>query len=115
VNFLTLPWENVAALLGIGTAVLAVISWFGRTVMSRNFVSHRDHLQLGQRLEAIAQQFAQVATKDELAEVRNKLAPVETAIAVLGEKVQSVQQGVTRTEHMVSMLVEHQLNAERAP
>jgi hypothetical protein len=64
-----------------------------RMMMARNFASHADHTLLDKRLAAVEQ----------------RLGPVERGVAVLGEQVQSVKEGVSRTEHMVSILLEHSL------
>jgi hypothetical protein len=82
-------------------ALLAGLFWFLigvlRMMLARNFASHADHQQLDKRL----------------ASLEGRLGPVERGVAVLGEQVQAVKDGVGRTEHMVSIVLTHLLKEDQ--
>lgn len=108
-----LDWLEISALLAAIGTIGTFLAWIGRMLMSRNFVSHAEHIALGGRMSGIAQQIERLATRDELLRLEGRVGPMETGIAVLGEQVKGVKEAVVRTEHMVQMLVNHQLDTER--
>ncbi len=108
-------WVSLSACLGVIITMFGFLLWIGRQMMSRSFVSHTDHQALGVRLSGVEYTLASTATKTDLGHLEARLRPVETGVAVLASEVQAVKEGVNRTEHMVSILLEHQIAEGRKP
>ncbi len=99
-------WQSIDAFVGVCVVMLGFFGWFMRTTLARNFVSHADHLKIDERIARVEKSLAAMATKADFLGLEARLRPVETGVQVLSEQVRSVGEGVTRTERLVSILVE---------
>jgi hypothetical protein len=111
----TLDWQQLAAftviLTFLGSVGLAVM----RAPLSRSFASRSDHLRLAERVERMEQVQRAAPTGADMAALTARVAAVETGVAVTKEAIASVQEGMLRIERMTTLLVQHQLNMEKAP
>jgi hypothetical protein len=112
VSFSVVDWPNIYALLGVVGAVMAFAMFVVRAVMSHTFVTHREHHTVAGRVTDIEARMRGMATRADFTHLEGRLAPVELGVAVLGEQVKGVKDGVNRTEHMVSILLENELKRE---
>jgi hypothetical protein len=93
-SILDWDWQTMAA---FGTVVVLVVSSIVammRMTLMRSFVSHEDHKQMDTRLRGVESSL---------------LKTVETGVAVANAELKGVTASVQRTEHMVAMLVDHQM------
>ena len=108
---LFMRWDLAGVVAAI-SALATVLVWFGRVLMLRNFVSHADYEKMSGRLHRVEVQLEKVATKVELKALEDRVRPVETGVAVLGEKVEGVKRTTDRIEHIVTILMENQMRRE---
>jgi hypothetical protein len=108
-SILDWDWQTMAA---FGTVVVLVVSSIVammRMTLMRSFVSHEDHKQMDTRLRGVESSLLKTASRDDMHALEARLRPVETGVAVANAELKGVTASVQRTEHMVAMLVDHQM------
>lgn len=108
-NF-TLDWQTLAAELGVATAIAGIV-W--RLVMMgarERFASQEDHDALSNRLAAAENRLSAAPGHADFAALGARIAAVETGVAVAQASIAGIDASVKRTEHMVELLVKHELD-----
>jgi hypothetical protein len=106
-------WQDLAAFTVVLTFVMGALAWFLRHTMNQHFAARPDHVALVVRVSDVERSLLTTATKADVHGMEARLRPVETGVAVVAAELQGVKQSVNRTEHMVSLLVDHQMGTPK--
>lgn len=107
-------WVDASAFISTIVVIVGFVGWLSRALIARNFVSHAEHVAAVGRISAVELRMRDVATKEDLGAMERRLAPVETGVAVLRAELQGVKDITLRTEHMLTIIWQSQLDREVA-
>lgn len=128
---INIEWNQILPIIGVATVLLAGVILYVRSKLDGVFAKTSDVASLrgemegrmeemkGQIEEArgqIAGVEKRLANMPDHADVRaldQRVAGVERGVAVVDAKLTGVVQGVGRVEHMVDLLVKHQMEGEK--
>lgn len=97
--------EGTGAAMLVGGVLLGIL----RASLGRSFVTHTQHKELEVQLALVETRFD---TRSEAYEKR--IGALETGAAGIAATLQGVKESVSRVEHMTTLLVQHQLDQEKA-
>ncbi len=117
-------WDQAYALIGIVGAIIAGGMLMLRWRLGSYFVTHADHnammrqlaadnAQVNERLKRVEAQVSECASANDVRLLANRIGSVEALLAANNEKIVGVAQGVQQVQHIMNILLDHQISAER--
>ncbi len=105
-------WQQLAAVF----AILGAVGGFAARLMIGRartlFAPLAGHAALTARVDRVEQTQRGAPTQTEMAGLTARVASVETGVAVAQATLKGVSEGVGRVEHMLDLLVQHQLRKD---
>lgn len=108
-EFRDLTWM-VAVLTLLGGALVAFIRW----KLAGDFAKSADVVRLEGRLAMVESRLDRMPSHDDLRALQARVGGLEREVAQVGERVSGVADIMRRVEHQTNLLVQHQLQKERA-
>jgi hypothetical protein len=99
-------WPMVAT---IGSVLVTLILAY----LYRKFVSHTEHEQLVQRVDAHEKRLSQVEQHMDAMPTREELHALDKVLTGLGARFGAMEQGINHIRRDVGMLIENELKQER--
>jgi hypothetical protein len=106
-------WTAVAAIMGVVVTLAGFCVWLLRARFQGDFASRGDVADLGERMGKIETRLRDTPTHADVSALSTRLAAVETGVAVVSAELRGIRDGVTRIEHAVRVLHEHELAKAR--
>lgn len=114
---ISIEWNQVVPLLAlVGFLSAATIIYVrqkldGVFARSSELVDMRDDME--GRMEAMERRLANMPDHADVRALGTRMSNVESSVAVLGAEIRGLTVGIGRIEHMVDLLVKHQMEAEK--
>ncbi len=105
-------WQKLAAFVAVVGAIGGLLL---RMMLARArglFTPRASHDALSDRVAKVEQTQRGAPTQTEMAALTGRVASVETGVAVAQATLRGVSEGVGRVEHLLDLLVQHQLRKE---
>ena len=106
---MTIEPTQWAAILGIIVVISGVVMVLIHARLAKDFVDVRTHEGLVKRVEATEAAMARAASHEDVRGLSARMSQVEIGLASASADIKGVHQGVERVEHMVTLLVKHEL------
>jgi hypothetical protein len=102
-------WTQISAFLGVIGILVGVVLWALRASLRGLFAERRALEVLERRVSAVEARIAEGPTGDDMRELYRRMGSVETQMASATTAIGGVDHGVKRVEHMLGLLLQHEL------
>jgi hypothetical protein len=114
---INLEWNQVLPVIGVITVLLGGVMLYVRQKLDGVFARSSEVASMREALEGRMETMERkMATMPDHADVRAlgaRMSNVESGVAVLGAQINGLAEGVRRVEHMVDLLVKHQMDGDK--
>ncbi|WP_431281645.1 DUF2730 family protein [Humitalea sp. 24SJ18S-53] len=107
---ISFEWRDLAWMVAVAVALGGLLLAFLRFKLAGDFAPRADLVLVQGRISIVETRLAQVPSHDDLRGLQARVAGLETGVAVVGEKVNSLGDIMRRVEHQTNLLVTHQIN-----
>lgn len=105
--------DLVLLLSAAGVIGGVVIAWI-RLRLSGDFAGKADITALGAKINELEAKLSSVPTHDDVRRLGDRLSAMETGVASIGAEVRGMRDGINRVERDLNILLQHELNKQRA-
>lgn len=107
-------WKDLMWIVGVGAAVGGLLFVLMRVRLSETFATRADMAALAKRLDVTEARLASVPDHDDIAKLSDRLGGVERSVAVAAQHIAGTNTLLSRVEHQVSLMVQHQIERSSA-
>ncbi len=102
-------WQALAGILTTSVVVGTAVATTVRHMLRAEFVTRGQHGELERRMGTMEKHIVGVPSEHDVSDLTRRLGTMETGVAVSQASIEGVNAGLKRVEHLVQMLVDHQL------
>ena len=116
--FWNIDWNTLAAFFAVSVGIGGIAMWalraeFVTKKQAESFATKTDVEDMSVRIEAVETRLKELATHGEIGALTQRVAGLETAVAVAGSEINATKEGVGRVEHQLTLMNQHLLSRER--
>jgi len=101
---MTFEWKDLGWIAGTLTLLGGALIAFVKMRLGGDFARASDVAALSVKVGSLEQSIMQRPSHEDIRSLQNRVAAVETGVAVVGEKVSSVKEITVRVEHQIGLV-----------
>ena len=102
-------WQQLGAMVGVLLAVGGLMLFMVRSALAGLFAERKAFEALERRVIAVEHRLAEGPTGEDMRELYRRMGAVETGVAGAASAIVGMGDGIRRVEHMLGLLVQHEL------
>lgn len=109
-----IDWSTFASMSVVAGVLSTLLYLLLRARLTNDFVTRREHHEIAERLGANEASIKARPTGDDVAAMRAQLSGVSERVAVVSASLNGLQNGVTRIERHLDLIMQAQLEREKS-